>query len=260
MRPLHRCVPSERDEATDMVIRTHFEIDETAVTIVSEPEFVQIARDAIFDTREEIKRFLRTDPIFLHTLEPYDPPDDAHPIIKKMCDASRAAGVGPMATVAGVIAEEAVGAMTGKGARQAVVDNGGDIALYLTEPVNVGLYAGESEVRNIGFRCKPRDSIFGICTSSGTVGPSISFGVSDAATVVSGDVALADACATLLGNLVTSGEDDVLKSALESVCSITGVEGALVVVGDKIAFKGSVPELVRSEVCMKDIAKRDLAF
>jgi len=260
MRPLPRCVPSERDEAADMVIRTHFEIDETAVTIVSEPEFVETARDAIFDTREEIKRFIRTDPVFLHTLEPYDPPDDAHPIIKRMCDASRPAGVGPMATVAGVIAEEAVRAMVGRGARQAVVDNGGDIALYLTEPVNVGLYAGESDARDLGFRCEPRGSIFGICTSSGTVGPSISFGISDAATVVSEDVALADACATYLGNLVTSGEDDVLTGALERVCAITGVEGAIVIVGNKIAFKGSIPELVRSEVRMKDITKRDLSF
>ncbi|MGD0057308.1 MAG: UPF0280 family protein [Methanomassiliicoccales archaeon] len=243
-----------------MVIRTHFEMDETAVTIVSEPEFVHIAKDAILDAREEIKRFIRTDPIFLNTLEPYDPPSGIHPIIKRMCDASRPAGVGPMATVAGVIAEEAVRAMVKRGARQAIVDNGGDIAFYLSEPVTVGLYAGESDVKDLGFRCEPRNSIFGICTSSGTVGPSISFGISDAATVVSEEVALADACATYLGNLVTSADNGVLMGALDRVCAIEGVEGAIVIIGDKIAVKGSIPKLVGSEVRIRDIAKRDLSF
>jgi ApbE superfamily uncharacterized protein (UPF0280 family) len=165
-----------------------------------------------------------------------------------------------MATVAGIVAEEAVKAMLAQGARQAVVDNGGDVALFLTEPVNVGLYAGESDVRGLGFHCMPRDGIFGICTSSGTVGPSISFGIADAATVASQDVVLADACATYLGNLVISKEEDVLKAALDRVCAISGVEGALVIVGNKIAVKGSLPELVESEVRMKDIAKRDLAL
>jgi ApbE superfamily uncharacterized protein (UPF0280 family) len=243
-----------------MVIRTHFEIEETAVTIVSEPEFVQAARDAIFEAREEVKRFIRTDPTFLHTLEPYDPPDDVPPIVRRMCVASKAAEVGPMAAIAGAIAEEAVHAMVKRGARQAIVDNGGDIALYLAEPVDVGLYAGESGVKNLAFRCEPRNSVFGICTSSGTVGPSISFGMSDASTVVSNNVALADACATYLGNLVTSGEDDVLKDALGRVCAIDGVEGAIVVIGDKIAFKGAIPELIESEAQLRDIAKRDLSF
>lgn len=253
-------MPSERDEVADMVIRTHFEIEETAVTIVSEPEFIQIARDSIFRAREEVKRFIRTDQTFLHTLEPYDPPSDAPPIIRRMCEASRMADVGPMAAIAGVIAEEAVQAMVEKGARQAIIDNGGDIALFLSEPVDVGLYAGESNVRNLAFRCRPRDSIFGICTSSGTVGPSISFGTSDAATVISENVALADACATRLGNLVTSDADDVLKDSLAAICAIAGVEGAIVAVGGKIAIKGSVPQLIESEVRTKDVAKRDLTF
>ncbi len=253
-------MPPECNEVADMVIRTHFEIEETAVTIVAEPEFVPVARESIFCTRETIKRFIRSDPIFLHTLEPYDPPTDAHPVIKRMCDASRKANVGPMATVAGIVAEEAVQAMIDRGARQAEVDNGGDIALFLTEPINVGLYAGESRLTGLGFRCEPRDDVFGICTSSGTVGPSISFGMSDAATVVSQDVTLADACATCLGNLVTSRDDNVLREALDRVCSIQGIEGALIVIGDSIAMKGTLPSLVESGIRIDDIAKRDLVF
>lgn len=235
-------------------------MEETAVTVVAEPQFVKAAKDSIFDTREVIKRFIRQDPFFLHTLEPYTPPPLAPPIIVRMCEAARKAGVGPMATVAGVIADEAVSAMVEEGAKQAIVDNGGDIALHLTEPAEVGLYAGESRLTGLGFRCEPREGTFGICTSSGTVGPSISFGIADAATVVSRDVALADACATLLGNLVASEREEVLRQALERVCSITGVEGAMVIVGGSLAMKGSLPELIESKVPIGKIAKRRLVF
>ena len=243
-----------------MVVRVQFEVEETAVTVVAEPQFVKTAKDSIFDTREIIKRFIRQDPFFLHTLEPYIPPSLSPPIIVRMCEAAGKAGVGPMATVAGVIADEAVSAMVKAGAGQAIVDNGGDIALHLTEPEEVGLYAGESKLTGLGFHCEPREDAFGICTSSGTVGPSISFGIADAATVVSGDVTLADACATLLGNLVGSRKEEVLRQARETVCSISGVEGAMVVVGGSLAMKGSLPELTESKVSMGRIAKRRLVF
>jgi ApbE superfamily uncharacterized protein (UPF0280 family) len=138
-----------------------------------------------------------------------------------------------------------------------VVDNGGDIALLLDREVSVGLYAGE-KVKGLGFVCPPRPGIFGICTSSATIGPSISFGSSDAATVISANVALADACATRLGNLLTSGDDAIMSAALAEVCSIPGVEGALGVVGDKIAIKGRLPRLMRMDVPRSKVAKIEL--
>ncbi len=201
------------------MIRKHFEVGETAVNIICDRmDGLRAAEMSIFASRDEIHRFIRNDPLFEITLEPYDPPSSAPPLIKRMCSTSGKAGVGPMATVAGAIAEEAVYAMRREGCKQAVVDNGGDIALSISEPVNIAIYAGDG-LKDLGLICSPRNEVYGICTSSSTIGPSISFGMTDAATVVSGNVALADACATRLGNLVRSDDEAMMRSALEDVCA-----------------------------------------
>ncbi|MDD1743912.1 MAG: UPF0280 family protein [Methanomassiliicoccales archaeon] len=227
--------------------KQHFEIGQTAVSMIAEPRFLAIGKEAIFEARQAIERFIASDPLFRDTLEPYDEPDDAHPLIKRMCDAARKAEVGPMAAVAGAIAEFSVQAMLDGGSDHAVVENGGDIALLLAEETNVGIYTLNPKFRGLGFRCLPSDSILGICTSSGLIGPSISFGKAEAATVVSRNVALADACATRLGNLVQGDDEEAIEAALDLIASIDGVNGAMVIVGDSIGLKGALPELVKVE-------------
>jgi ApbE superfamily uncharacterized protein (UPF0280 family) len=239
------------------MIRKHFEVGETAVTIVTEQRFVPVAEGSIFRSREVVQAMIKRDPLFQVTLEPYTAPDDGPPLIRRMCEAATLADVGPIASVAGAISEQAVRDMREAGAKQAIVDNGGDIALLLDRETNVGLYAGE-RVRGIGFACAPREDIFGICTSSATIGPSISFGASDAATVIASNVTLADACATRLGNLLRSGDDEVMSRALADVCSIPGVEGCLGVVGEKIAMKGRLPRLMKMDVPPSKISKIEL--
>ncbi|MDW5563101.1 MAG: UPF0280 family protein [Methanomassiliicoccus sp.] len=234
--------------------RRHFEVGETAVTIVAEDEFFGTAQESIFRSREVLQRFIRRDPLFQMTLEPYPCPEEAPPLIARMCASAVKAGVGPMAAVAGAVAERAVLDMQAAGATQAIVDNGGDIALLLDRETSIGLYAGDL-VKGIGFLCPPRAGVFGICTSSATIGPSLSFGISDAATVISADVTLADACATRLGNLLTSGEDGAMCTALDDVCSIPGIEGAVAVVGEKVAMKGRLPHLTRVTVPPGKVAK-----
>jgi ApbE superfamily uncharacterized protein (UPF0280 family) len=229
------------------LVKQHFEVRQTAVTMIAEERYLSKGKEAIFQAREVIERFIASDPLFRNTLEPYDEPDDAPPLIKRMCDAGRAAGVGPMAAVAGAIAEHSVLAMKERGADHAVVDNGGDIALLLAEVTNVGIYTLNPKFRGLGLRCLPSDSIFGICTSSGQIGPSISFGRAEAAMVISRNVTLADACATKLGNLVVSDEQREIQEALGIVTSIAEVKGALVIVGDSIGVKGDLPELVNVE-------------
>jgi len=236
------------------MIRRHFEVHETAVTIIAEEEHLPIAEGSIIRSREAVERFIREDPFFRITLEPYPCPPHAPEIVRRMCEAASAAGVGPMAGVAGAIAERAVLDMREAGAPCAIVDNGGDIALLIDRETGVGWYAGP-EVKGLGFACPPRDGVFGICTSSATIGPSISFGVSDAATVVSANVTLADTCATLLGNLLTSEDDGVIRRALDAVCSIPGVEGAAAVVGGKMAMKGKLPPLTRMEVSLEKVTR-----
>ena len=224
--------------------RRHFEVEETAITILADGSFFSVAEESIFRSRDVIKRFIRSEPLFGVTLEPYRPGPDAPPLVVRMCDAAEAAGVGPMAAVAGAIAERAVMDMRDAGAEQAVVDNGGDIAFLLKEETTVALYAGES-VQGLGFMIAPRDGVFGMCTSSATIGPSISFGMADAATVIAENVALADACATRLGNLVTDATDEVMSAAVSEIVSVKGIDGALAAAGGRIAMRGRMPELIR---------------
>lgn len=242
----------------DELVRRHFEVGETAVTIVAEERFIAIAKDSIFRSRSIIQGFIAQDPIFKVTLEPYDEPEEADPLIKKMCSAARKARVGPMAAVAGAIAEEAVRAMVEAGAKQAVVDNGGDISMFLTEPLEVGIFAGDSPIKDLGMRFPAESRYFSICTSSSTVGPSISFGIADAAVVLAEDAALADACATRLGNEAKGMEEASMTSALDEVISIDGVKGALLIIGDRMAMRGHIPELVKVRIVQESISHIEL--
>ncbi len=224
-----------------MIVRRHFEVEETAVTIICDEEYVSSIQNSIFDSREIVKKCIRDFPEFQWSLEPLD--ISGEDLIEKMCLAAKQAGVGPMAAVAGAIAEKAVQMAVYEGSTHCIVENGGDIALILEKPVNIGIFAPALE--SVGLQIDPVDHILGICTSSASVGPSISFGKSDASLVISQNVCLADACATKLGNLVTSDDDDVIKKAMDFVCNINGIDGVLVSINSKIAMKGSLPQLCK---------------
>ena len=151
-----------------------------------------------------------------------------------------------MASVAGAFAEACLRDMVHAGAEEAIVDNGGDIAFLIREPVRVGIFAGASKAGNLAFELEPRPEPFGICTSSGTVGPSFSYGRADAAVVISPNPVLADAAATALGNRVKGGDD--LGSCFDFMESLHEIEGAMVIVGDKVALWGKLPGIVKAEV------------
>ncbi|MCQ8902853.1 MAG: UPF0280 family protein [Methanothrix sp.] len=230
-----------------LMIREHFRLHQTIATIVARSqEHIEIAKSAIIDSRIQLEEFIASDPIFQLTLEPYDRPvDDAPAVVKRMCHASSLFHVGPMAAVAGAIAASAVEAMVEAGADYAVVDNGGDIAICSDEPVLVGIYAGASPIKDLALEIHPAEGILGVCSSSGTVGPSISFGCADVATVISRDPAIADAGATALGNAVTP---DISLEECFSAVDRTGVIAALVIRGDEMAVWGDMPPIRRARV------------
>ncbi|ABK15075.1 MAG: UPF0280 family protein [Methanothrix sp.] len=229
------------------MIREYFRLHQTIATIVARSqEHIEIAKSAIIDSRTQLEEFIAFDPLFQLTLVPYDlPVDNAPPIVKRMCHASSLFHVGPMAAVAGAIAAFAVEAMVEAGADYAVVDNGGDIAIFSDEPLLVGIYAGSSPIKNLALEIHPTGGILGVCSSSGTIGPSISFGCADVATVISRDPAIADAGATALGNAVTP--DASLKECF-SVVDRDEVIGALIIRGDEMAVWGEVPPIRRARV------------
>ncbi len=229
------------------ILREHFRIKETIVTISArEKVHIDAAKKSIREQRTYLEDFIRKDPFFMLTLEPYDFLGyDAPKIILQMIECTSTFGIGPMAAVAGVIAKFAVLEMMDAGATYAMVDNGGDISILNDQTVLVGIYAGSSPIRDLAFEVSPRTKPLGICTSSGSVGPSISFGYADAATVISQDPALADAAATALGNAVQA--TGRLEDCFE-VIDRPGIDGALVIRGDEMALWGELPTLQRALV------------
>ena len=232
-------------------MRAHFEIGETAVTVVSDEEYINVAEMAIFEARERILRKISEDPYFATTYDPYPVSEDDDPLIGRMCQASLLAsllaGVGPMAGVAGAVAVFAVERMVEAGAGFAIVENGGDIALRIDRDITVGVFQDDDRFRELAFRILKRNGIFGICSSSGKVGPSVSFGKSGISTVFSDDVILADACATALGNMIREGGPEEMSRALEEIGGIHGVDGCVSISNGLYASIGEVPELVRAD-------------
>lgn len=222
-------------------MRTRFQYKETIVSIVCEEQYVKVAEDAIFSAREIIESKVSQDPFFQITYDPYpiDPGDDE--LIRRMSSASVLSGVGPFAGVAGAVAVCAVERMREAGAKEAIVENGGDIAFLSDRSVPIGLFADHPVLKDVAFEVSS-EGITGICSSSAKIGPSVSLGNSNVCTVFSDDVILADCCATALGNLVK--DEDSVTDALETIGSIEGVKGCLACIGDKVAVFGDVPEMI----------------
>ncbi|WP_027717852.1 UPF0280 family protein [Desulfovirgula thermocuniculi] len=202
------------------------------------PELVRRAEEIVRACRAPLEEYVKRDPAFLRSLVPYDPLPGAPEMVVEMARAARAAGVGPMAAVAGAIAGR-VGRALARFSRDVVVENGGDIYICGTRTRRVGVYAGSSPFSGrLAVEVRPQDMPLGICTSSGTVGHSLSFGVADAVVVLSPNAALADAVATAAGNLVKGPEQ--VQEAVDFAASIPGVTGVLVICRDRLAVWGRV--------------------
>jgi ApbE superfamily uncharacterized protein (UPF0280 family) len=229
-----------RDKKDWVAFQTRYR--ETDLWIRAKRSLEKEALAAVLNCRRQLEEYIAQYPDFLHSLSPL--PDDplAPPLVRQMLHAAQQAGVGPMAAVAGAVAQ-AVGLILSSLTPAIIVENGGDCYLNLQEDVTVGVFAGPDSpfTGKIALRFTADRFPLGICTSSGTVGPSLSFGKADAVTVVSRDAAVADAAATALGNLVKTPQD--ITKALELACQIPSVEGALIIAKDKIGLWGNL-ELV----------------
>jgi uncharacterized protein len=218
-----------RYRETDLWIRAQRPLEEEALA-------------AVLNCRSQLEEYILQHPEFFSSLVPLPEDPFAPPLVRRMLDASRAAGVGPMATVAGAIAQ-AVALSLKPQSPAILIENGGDCYLDLQEEIKVGIFAGPASpfTGKIGLRFTADRFPFGICTSSGTIGHSLSFGRADAVTVISRDAALADAAATALGNLVQTPRD--INKALDLAPTIPRVDGVLIIIQDKIGIWGNL-ELV----------------
>ncbi|MDO9229656.1 MAG: UPF0280 family protein [Syntrophales bacterium] len=215
---------------------------EAVLRICCEP-FEAVTRE-IVRQRAILEDYIRRHPHFQHALQPVAARADAPEVARRMARAANRVGVGPMAAVAGAMAQLAVEAALRAGAEEAIVDNGGDIYLQTVEPVIIGLYPGESgQIGRLAFSLQARDTPLSICSSSGKMGHSLSLGQCDLATVVAKDAALADAAATLAANLVKAVCD--VEPALNQMVSIDGVSGVMIVKNGHVGLAGKLPPLVK---------------
>jgi ApbE superfamily uncharacterized protein (UPF0280 family) len=216
-------------------------VRETDLWVLAGRDLSLEVREIVLKERAQLEAYIESHPAFLTTLTPWPEDPYAPVVVREMISAAGRLGVGPMAAVAGALA-----ARVGRGLEgltpEIIVENGGDLYLRLSEPATVALFAGKSPLSHrVGLRIDPALSPLGVCTSSATVGHSLSFGRADAACVLAGDAALADAAATALGNRVQTAGD--IAAALDWVAGVPEVLGALVIVGDKLGARGRV-ELV----------------
>ncbi|HOT02696.1 MAG TPA: UPF0280 family protein [Methanolinea sp.] len=226
------------------MIRRRFHFRETIATILADDEnHVEAAREGLMQARHELEHYIAQDPFFATTMEPYAGRSDST-VVRRMIAAALSAGVGPMAAVAGAIAWAGVESMAASGASLGVIDNGGDIALISDRALRVGVHAGRSPYSDrFAFEIPPRTEILGICTSSATVGHSLSLGTADAVCVFSQNPALADAWATAICNAITPDDTSIIDRV-----PWEEVDGVYVIAGEWTSSFGSLPPLVRARV------------
>ncbi|MBA7607606.1 hypothetical protein ES703_14765 [subsurface metagenome] len=213
-------------------------VKETDLYIRASTDLKRKALRLVLKYRDLLERYIERHPSFLTSLEPLAVGDDAPHIVTEMAEAAKKVGVGPMASVAGAIAEF-VGSQLLDSSAEVIVENGGDIYLKSLSDRLIGIYAGKSPLSGkIGLEIRGQDTPIGSCTSSGTVGHSLSYGKADAVIVLSRSTALADAAATAIGNLINEPGD--IPGGIEFARSIDGLSGVIIIKDDKIGLWGKV--------------------
>jgi ApbE superfamily uncharacterized protein (UPF0280 family) len=214
------------------------QVEETDLHIRARRNLKRKALKAVVRHRSSLERYIKGHPVFLSALEPITVGPDAPYIVRSMALAAAETGVGPMAAVAGAIAE-CVGEDLLDFSPEVIVENGGDIFLKSCKKRVIGIYAGESPFTGkLALEVDPEQTPLGICSSSGTVGHSLSFGRADAVVVLSPSTSLADATATRIGNMVNDDAD--IPKAVEFAQNVEGLKGVVIIVGDKLGLWGDV--------------------
>jgi hypothetical protein len=229
------------------MIKRRIVVEESNILLTTDRANVDLT-NFITKIRYDLKSYIKLHPEFLSSLDPLSV-EKGPSLVKEMARASKIAGVGPMAAVAGTIAQFCLNYLLDQGSRYTIVDNGGDVALKTNRDVTVGLFAGESSLSGrLGFRVKHHLTPLGICTSSGTVGHSISFGRSDSVTVFASKASVADALATSLGNYaIGEGDGDAVQNCLNQAEEYREYfRGVMVIVGESAGTIGKVPKMVET--------------
>ena len=213
-------------------------VKETDLMVYTATRLADETRELVLEQRGYVETFIKAHPDFARTLNPWRLEGPAPGIIFNMVKAAANAGVGPMAAIAGAVAEQ-VGHGLLTMTEQVIVENGGDVFIKTNSCVTVGIFAGKSPLSlPIGIRLESGSKPEAVCTSSGTLGHSLSLGKADAVCVVADSCSIADAAATSIGNLIDSRAD--IENAIKTGRRIEQIRGIVVIVGEKIGMWGDL--------------------
>ena len=213
-----------REEQSDLLISAH-------------GVFVEEARAALLEARAQIIEYAAGRKDFYTSLQPLEMDESAPPVVRDMLLAGIAANVGPMAAVAGAVAQY-VGEALLNFSDEVIVENGGDVYVCTRTPRTMCVVAESAEAGCVHLRPRVGDRIsYGVCTSSGRLGPSLSLGNADSVTVLADRTAVADALATRLCNLVRRPED--VAKVLEHSRS-TPAKGVVIIMKDCFGALGAL--------------------
>ena len=227
---------------TDGLVSFSVCVNESDLFISASRNLEEIATNSLINARMIIENYIKTHPEFLKALTPLPFEEFAPEIIKRMLTASGLCNVGPMASVAGAVAEYTAAELL-KHAEEVIIENGGDIFLNTNRSVTVGIFAGTSPLSgHIGIKVTPAMQPVSICTSSGKVGHSLSFGSADAVTIKSASAPLSDAAATAIANIIKDKKD--IPNGIEKAKAIPGITGVLIIKDSEMGIWGDM-EIVR---------------
>ena len=218
-----------------------FEYKDTILKVKADRDIGDLVRKFIVEKRQELESYIARNPEFQSSFEPIDV-RDAPEIVKILADAGKRASVGPMAAVAGTVSELIVKEAVKRGVGWIIVENGGDICVYGDREFTISIFAGKSTLSNkLGFTINPGKRTYGICTSSASVGHSISLGKADAVTVFARSTPVADAFATAIANRV-----DEIRDGLDYAKEFIGgeIDGVVIIKGEEIGKIGKIAEIV----------------
>ena len=223
---------------TDDLVQFEVVVEETDLLVRAERDLSKETRESVLKYRHQLETYISMNPEFQTSLIPLQEEPHVPEIVQEMIRTSRLAHVGPMAAVAGAIAESVSKDLL-KLSKEVIVENGGDIYLAISKERTIGIYAGHSPLNlKLGIAITPEEAPMGVCTSSGTVSHSFSFGKADAVCILSKSAALADSAATAIGNIIQEKKD--IELGLERGREIEGILGILIIVGDRMGVWGNM--------------------
>jgi len=222
---------------------TRISVKETDLQILTDkPIEKNFLKERVSAYRQDIEGYIAKDRRFFTSLKPIPVELHAPAIVRAMAKGAKKANVGPMAAVAGAIAQYIGKDLLRRGVGEVIIENGGDIFMKTKKIRYLGIYAGRSKLSGkFSLRIHPADTPLGVATSSGSVGHSLNFGNADAVVILGKDALLADSVATATANLVESAND--FRKAIDFAKKIPQICGILIILKDNLAIWGKI-ELV----------------